>query len=147
MACGFFLEKKDALSERKSFSLTWPVDSVRLTQLFASPSSGGSHQGVDLKGRRGTPIRAAHGGVVVYTGQDYRGYGKMVLVEFSKRWASLYAHLDSISVKEGEKVYRGDVIGRMGDSGRTTGVHLHFELMKNKQPVDPLRYLPSIGTR
>lgn len=124
------------------FRLVWPVSSIKLTQPFGTHRRR-NHRGVDLGGARGTPIRAAHRGLVIYTGQGYRGYGKMVLIEFSKKWASLYAHLDSISVKEGDVVKEGDIIGGMGDTGRTTGVHLHFELMKNKQPVDPLKYLPS----
>ena len=125
----------------RNLRLVWPVDSVKLTQPFVS-SSRRSHRGVDLGGGRGTPIKATHRGFVVYTGRKYRGYGKMVLIEFNEEWASLYAHLDSISVKKGEVVNAGDVIGGMGDSGKTTGVHLHFELIKNKQPVNPLDYLP-----
>ena len=65
----------------------------------------------------------------------------MIILEFDEEWATLYAHLDSLSVKEGNIVERGDRVGRMGDSGRATGVHLHFELIKDKQPVNPLEYL------
>ena len=123
--------------------LIWPVDFVQLTQPFAPPSNL-SHMGIDLGGPRGTPIKSAHQGWVVFTGQQ-QGYGKMVLIEFDEQWSSLYAHLDSIFVKEGDRVHRGEVVGGMGDSGRTTGVHLHFELRKYEQPAwDPMDYLPPL---
>ena len=125
------------------FRLVWPVDYIKLTQSFA-PRSNPNHQGVDLGGERGTPIKAAHYGLVIYTGKKYKGYGKMILIEFNEKWATLYAHLDSISVREGDIVNMGNVIGRMGDTGETSGVHLHFELIKDKQPINPLKYLKSM---
>ena len=127
-------------SPQGPFHLAWPVDYIELTQRFAS-SSNPAHQGVDLKGKRGALVRAAHEGLVIYAGRQYRGYGKMVLLEFNEKWATLYAHLSLISVREGDVVRRGDVLGQMGDTGRASGVHLHFELIKDKQPVNPLRYL------
>lgn len=123
-----------------AFDLTWPVPQIRITQHFR-PAENRRHQGLDLGGRRGSPILAAHEGVVIYAGQGFRGYGKMVMIEYDSKWASLYAHLDRIDVREGDRVYGGDVIGKMGRTGRATGVHLHFELMRNKLPVNPLQYL------
>ena len=76
-------------------------------------------------------------------GKRLTGYGKTVIVEFSTNWAALYAHLQEIKVKEGEKVSRGEILGTVGNSGKAIGTHLHFELMHKKQPVDPLIYLPS----
>lgn len=87
------------------------------------------------------PILAAHEGVVVYAGNSFRGYGNMVLLEYNHQWATLYAHLDRIMVREGQKLRVGDKLGTMGRTGRATGVHLHFELIKNKQPIDPLLHL------
>lgn len=126
------------------FVLRWPVNNVRITQHF-SPTKNRKHQGIDLGGRRGTPIFAAHEGMVVYAGRDFRGYGKMVLIEYDSEWASLYAHMQTLLVREGQYVERGQTIGTMGRTGRSTGVHLHFELIRNKQTIDPVPLLNSSG--
>jgi murein DD-endopeptidase MepM/ murein hydrolase activator NlpD len=65
----------------------------------------------------------------------------MILLEYNDKWATLYAHLDRSRVKNGQEVKAGDVIGEMGRTGRATGVHLHFELMRDKQPIDPMPFL------
>jgi murein DD-endopeptidase MepM/ murein hydrolase activator NlpD len=125
-----------------AFYYDWPVDRARFTRGF-SPKRSKPHLGVDLAAPKGTPILAAQKGTVIYTGRDFRGFGKMILIESSHGWASLYAHLDRIKVTEGQKVAQGEVIGTMGNTGRTTGTHLHFEIRRNKLPVDPMLYLPS----
>ena len=122
------------------FKLHWPVDSVRINRGYR-PASDPAHQGVDFGGLRNTPILAAHEGVVIYAGHHFNGYGNMVLVEYNKEWATLYAHMTKINVKEGRVVLPGDLIGKMGSTGRASGVHLLFELMKNRQPIDPLPFL------
>lgn len=122
------------------FRLYWPVSQVRLNRGFR-PSSDRRHEGIDLGGARGSPILAAHEGVVVYAGSGFRGYGKMVLVEYNKEWATLYAHLNSISAREGQVLKARDIIGQMGATGQASGVHLHFELIRHRQPVDPLPVL------
>jgi murein DD-endopeptidase MepM/ murein hydrolase activator NlpD len=122
------------------FKLYWPVKNVRVNRGYR-PRNDRDHQGVDLGGKKGTPILAAHEGVVVYTGRDFRGYGNMVLIEYDKQWATLYGHLNEIVVDEGRIVKPGDPIGAMGRTGHATGVHLHFELIKDKMPVDPLPFL------
>lgn len=118
----------------------WPVDRARLTQGFQVGKK--VHWGIDLAGAKGTPILAAERGVVVYTGSGFRGYGKLVVVEHGTEWATLYSHLSKISVKEGQTVQQGQMIGGMGRTGRASGVHLHFEIRKNRQPVNPLALLP-----
>ncbi|MNT63355.1 Murein DD-endopeptidase MepM [compost metagenome] len=67
----------------------------------------------------------------------------MILVESGNGWATLYAHFDKILVSEGQKVRKGEILGAMGRTGRATGVHLHFEIRKNRGPVDPLPLLPN----
>lgn len=126
------------------FNLAWPVDRPQLSQEFR-PRKNRKHQGIDLRGSRGTAIRAAHEGRVIFAGKGFRGYGKMVIVEFSPQWATLYAHLDRIHVREGQNIQLGDTVGAMGRTGRATGVHLHFELMRDKLPVDPINYLPDLS--
>ena len=125
---------------KAEFALSWPVKNVHVNRGFQMASQP-HHMGLDLGGKKGNLILASHEGVVVYTGSGFRGYGKMVLIEYDKQWATLYAHLNDIEVREGAIVVPGQVIGEMGRTGRATGVHLHFELMHNHNPVDPLRYL------
>lgn len=120
----------------------WPVDDARLTRGFL-PNKRRPHLGLDLAAKRGTPILAAQGGIVIYAGREFRGYGKMVLIESGKGWATLYAHMDKILVQEGQKISQGHLIGAMGRTGRATGVHLHFEIRKDKGPIDPLPLLPN----
>lgn len=122
------------------FRLYWPVKNVRINRGYR-PADDINHQGVDLGGKKGAPILAAHEGVVIYAGRDFKGYGNMVLIEFNKEWATLYGHLNEIVVDEGRIVKPGDPIGSMGRTGRASGVHLHFELIKEKAPVDPLPLL------
>lgn len=123
--------------------LDWPVDEARMTRGYLPKKYSRPHLGIDLASNKGTPILAAHDGVVVYTGKDFRGFGKMILIEGRGGWASLYAHLDKITIKQGTRVRKGEIIGGMGRTGRASGVHLHFELRKDKGPVDPLLYLPA----
>ena len=123
------------------FYLQWPVGKVNLSQHFRSRHNR-KHEGIDLTHYHNAPIYAAHEGYVVYVGREYSGYGKMIILQYSDKWATLYAHLNKIEVREGQVVVRGQRIGRMGRTGRVTGTHLHFELLKNKLPVDPMDYLP-----
>lgn len=118
----------------------WPVDQARMTRGFLLGRR--SHWGLDLAGARHTPIMAAERGVVVYTGKGFKGYGNLIVIEHNDEWATMYSHLQKISIKEGATVERGQVIGTMGRTGRASGVHLHFEVRHNRQPVNPLQYLP-----
>lgn len=126
-------------------SFDWPVDRARMTRGFL-PNKKRPHLGIDLAAPKGTPILAAQAGTVIYTGREFRGYGKMVLIESGNGWATLYAHFDKILVSEGQRVRQGEIVGAMGRTGRATGVHLHFEIRKNKGPIDPLPLLPLIPT-
>ncbi len=133
-----------AYAPRASFQLAWPVRNIKVSRGFR-PKANRKHEGVDLGGKRDTPITSAHEGVVIYTGSDFRGYGNMVLVEYSDEWATLYGHLDSLAVHSGQIVESGDPLGGMGDTGQASGVHLHFELLHKRKPIDPLPYLPRVN--
>jgi murein DD-endopeptidase MepM/ murein hydrolase activator NlpD len=135
-------ERQETLEEPQPITVKfdWPVDEARMTRGFLN--SGRGHWGLDLANRRGTPILAAADGVVIYAGKGFKGYGKLVVIEHNDEWATLYAHLDRIGVKEGQKISRGQTLGAMGRTGRASGVHLHFEIRHHRQPVNPLALLP-----
>src|SRR6185312_11111246 len=136
---------KDWQQKKQKSYFDWPVNDARMTRGFL-PNRRHPHKGIDLAAPKNTPIMAAHDGTVIYTGHDFRGVGRMVMIEGEKGWATLYAHLNKIEVYEGQKVHQGEVIAAMGSSGHSTGSHLHFEIRKLSGPVDPLPYLPG-GTR
>lgn len=119
----------------------WPVDTARMTRGFL-PNRRKPHLGIDLAAPKGTNVYASHDGVIIYAGREFKGYGKMVMIEGKNGWATLYAHFSKILVKEGETVQQGSLIGAMGSTGRSTGSHVHFEIRRIRGPVDPLIYLP-----
>lgn len=98
------------------------------------------HAGIDFPGRYGQPINAAAAGRVAYVGQR-QGYGNVVEVEHGNGLMTRYAHLSRFAARVGAKVARGDTIGRMGSTGRSTGTHLHFEVRLNGQAINPRRFL------
>ena len=106
------------------------------------PISGGSrmHTGVDIGASSGTPIKAADGGVVVMAGPN-GGYGNWTLIDHGGGLATGYGHQSSIGVSRGQRVSRGEVIGRVGSTGASTGPHLHWEVRVNGNPVDPMRWV------
>lgn len=119
-------------------TLSWPVDGP-LTSGFGS-RWGRLHAGIDIAPPAGTPIHAAGAGTVVIAGWQ-GGYGNMVCVQHTAALTTCYAHQPGISVSVGAKVAAGEVIGAVGNTGNSTGPHLHFETRVNGSPVDPLGYL------
>jgi LysM repeat protein len=117
---------------------------------FAWPSAGsinqdywGGHPGFDIGGWTGAPVKAADGGyVAVATGGWNGGYGNHVIIDHGNGYSTLYAHLNSIFVKPGESVTRGQQVGSIGVSGNSTGPHLHFEIRYQGAPRNPWSYLP-----
>ncbi|WP_420145977.1 peptidoglycan DD-metalloendopeptidase family protein [Sphingobium sp.] len=122
-----------------------PTGSPMLTSSYGyrrDPFNGHAafHAGLDFPGRYGQPINAAADGKVSYVGQR-QGYGNVVEVEHGNGIMTRYAHLSRFASKVGQKVARGDTIGRMGSTGRSTGTHLHFEVRLNGQAVNPRPFL------
>lgn len=132
-------------SDPESVRFQWPVDEATMSRGFlAAPVKRKKpHWGIDLANHKGTPIMAANNGKVIYAGHSFKGYGKLVIVEHGDDWATFYAHLNKILVKEGQDVAQGEKIAEMGRTGHATGNHLHFEVRHLRKPVNPLAYLPS----
>ncbi|MEN1759727.1 M23 family metallopeptidase [Anoxynatronum sibiricum] len=98
------------------------------------------HQGLDIANSSGTSIAAAGSGIVTYSGYN-GGYGRMIIISHGYGYTSVYAHNSQNLVEVGDRVEKGDLIGRMGRTGRATGSHLHFEVRVHGDPVDPLTIL------
>ena len=110
-----------------------------LTSRFGS-RGGRTHSGIDIGGKVGDSIYAADGGKVVFAGWE-GGYGYMVKISHDNEYETWYGHCSSILVSNGQRVAKGEVIARVGNTGRSTGPHLHFEIRKNGVPQNPLSYL------
>jgi lipoprotein NlpD len=119
--------------------MLWPVKG----KIISSFGRRGSrmHDGIDIKAKEGTPIHAAAAGTVVYSDSRLSGYGKLVIVRHGRNLFTAYAHNQRNLVQKGAKVRRGDVIAKIGHTGRASGPHLHFEVRHGSTAVDPLAYL------
>lgn len=118
-------------------SFRWPTTTSGISQYFAW-----YHPGLDLPNRSAPPVVAADGGTVVVAGwPDNYGYGNRVIIDHGNGYKTLYAHLSNVYVSTGQKVSQGQVIGQMGTTGRSTGIHLHFEIHYKGIAVNPLAIL------
>ncbi len=124
--------------------LRWPLRGV----LYARFGKKGRepHDGIDLAAPEGTPVATADAGTVLFAGEQ-RGYGNIVIVQHGQGLITLYAHNRDLRVKTGQVVREGQVIATVGDSGKTSGPHLHFEVRQDGKPVDPLVHLGPIPER
>lgn len=122
-----------------------PMQGYRLTSRFG-PRWGRMHNGVDLAAPIGGPVTALAAGEVTSSG-GHQGYGNRIVITHPDGAESHYAHLDSLGVAQGEKVAGGQPIGKSGNSGHSTGPHLHLEIHVDGQPVDPMAYLDARGVR
>jgi lipoprotein NlpD len=118
--------------------LDWPLRGV----LYGKFGKKGRepHDGIDLAAPANTPVKTAQEGTVLYAGEQ-QGYGLIVIVQHAEGLVTLYAHNRDLRVKTGQAVRRSQVIATVGESGRTSGPHLHFEVRVEGKPVDPLDYL------
>ena len=122
----------------------WPT-SGRITSGFGNrknPFGRGIrfHQGIDIANSSGTHIKAAANGIVTFSG-NRSGYGKVIIINHGYGYETLYAHNQKLLVSVGDKVEKGQTIGKMGSTGRSTGPHLHFEIHTDGNPIDPLTIL------
>ena len=130
----------------KSSGFSWPTTQRYISSRFGYRSdpfnkTRSKHNGIDISGPSGAPIRATSEGIVKITGYNKNGWGKYIRINHGNGLESIYAHLSSYQVRPGQRVVKGQLIGRMGTTGRSTGVHLHYEMRKNGTPVNPLNYI------
>lgn len=123
----------------KEAPLAWPLKGVLYGRYGVR--AGRRHDGIDIAAPEGTPVSAAAAGTVIYAGEQ-SGYGAIVILRHDGGLVTLYAHNSRLLVAEGEAVRRGEPIARVGQTGRTTGPHLHFEVREGTRPRNPLLYLP-----
>lgn len=128
-----------------TLALAWPVPATGITSLFGprvDPITGAQrfHYGVDLHGRYGQPVTAAAAGVVIFAGWNH-GHGRQVIVQHTGGWQTSYSHLSQFTVHRGEHLRAGQAVGQLGNSGRSTGPHLHFEITRWGGYYNPLDLL------
>jgi murein DD-endopeptidase MepM/ murein hydrolase activator NlpD len=122
-------------------SFRWPVRG-RVITAFGAKTDGQQNDGINLAVPAGTAVRAAEDGVVAYAGNELKGYGNLILVRHSDGFVTAYAHASELMVKRGDKVRRGQVIAKSGQTGNVSAPQLHFEIRKGSTPVDPMQHLP-----
>ncbi len=137
---------KDAMAER--VPAIWPFNRSALTRItdrygprfHPVHKRWQRHDGIDIGGIIGTPIVATGNGVVAQVTHSATGYGKQILIDHGFGYKTRYAHLSAIDVIKGQEVKRGEAIGKLGNSGTSTGPHLHYEVIRQGDPVDPESY-------
>jgi len=115
--------------------MNWPTVGHYITQYYSW-----RHQGLDIANKIGTPLYAADAGVIETAGWG-RGYGNQIVINHGGGKKTRYAHLSKFYTKKGQKVDKGEAIGTMGSTGRSTGPHLHFEIIINNIKYNPLNYI------
>jgi murein DD-endopeptidase MepM/ murein hydrolase activator NlpD len=128
----------------KSLPSLWPVEG-RILSAFAQRTDpfsgeGAFHKGVDISSPTGAPVHCTADGIIV-SAEPMGGYGRLVIVDHGGGVHTYYAHLSKILVHAGQEVHRGDLVGLVGSSGRTTAPHLHYEVRVGGAPLNPYRYL------
>lgn len=123
----------------------WPVRG-KVVGRFGDSNNGLRRDGINIAARKGTPVRAAEEGVVVYADEGIRGYGRMILLRHDQDYITTYAHNAALLAALGDVVRRGQVIARVGDSGGVDEAQLHFEIRKGRKPIDPEELLVSAST-
>jgi len=121
-------------------SFIWPVKGP-VTSWFGA-REGRPHDGIDIAAPKGTPVLAAEKGKVIYSDDGISGYGNLIIIQHEGGFHSVYGHNARNRVDVDEVVNRKQVIAEVGNTGRSSGYHLHFEIRKNQRAVDPMKYLP-----
>jgi lipoprotein NlpD len=134
-------ERSEAPAGDAAFA--WPVVGGTVTSGFGQRGRS-FHDGIDISAPAGVPVHAAQDGEVIYS-DVLRGYGNVIILRHGQGFATVYAHNQHNQVHEGQRVRRGEVIGSVGDSGRTSGANLHFEVRHDNVARNPLYFLPAVA--
>ncbi len=126
---------------RSGKGFTWPVRGKVLSS-YGGKSAGLKNDGINIAAPRGAPVVAAENGVVAYAGNELRGFGNLLLLKHSGGWITAYAHNETLLVKRGDKIRKGQTIAKVGSSGSVQKPQLHFELRKGKKAINPIKHLP-----
>ncbi len=121
-------------------NFSWPVKGP-VTSWFGI-RKGRRHDGIDIAAPKSTPIYAAERGKIIYSGNGISGYGNLIIIKHRDGFNTVYAHNSINHVKIDETVVKRQLIGKVGNTGRARGYHLHFEIRRNVSSVDPMKYLP-----
>ena len=132
-----------AVQSTSSTKLRWPANG-KIIAGFGGRPDGTHNDGINLSVPLGTEVHAAENGVVAYAGSELKGYGNLVLVRHDNGWVTAYAHNDEMLVKRGDKVKRGQVIGKAGKTGTVDQPQVHFELRQGSKPVDPTPFMEKL---
>ncbi len=142
--------KKQYTERAPDVDFIWPVtgriSSIFGLRRFFNEQERRPHNGLDIAAREGTPIKAVAHGTVIDSGNFFFS-GNMIYLDHGQGIISLYAHMSEISVKPGDIVKQGDIIGKVGQTGRVTGPHLHFAVLTNQTLIDPVFMLPADGNQ
>ena len=128
------------ISARSASKFSWPVRGKILSQ-YGAKNHGLFNDGINISATRGTSVKASENGVVAYAGNEVKGMGNLVIIQHSGGWMTVYAHMDSMSVKRGTRVSVGQPIGTIGMTGKVDKPQLHFEIRKGTKAYNPTQYL------
>lgn len=135
-------KKLPTIAARSSSKFSWPVRGTILSH-YGAKSGGLFNDGINIGASRGTAVKAAENGVVAYAGNEVKGMGNLVIIQHSGGWMTVYAHMDSMSVRRGARVSVGQKIGTVGATGKVDRPQLHFEIRKGTKAYNPASYLRS----
>lgn len=133
-------KKLPRIVARSSSKFSWPVRG-KVLSAYGAKSNGLFNDGINISASRGTAVRSAENGVVAYAGNEIKGMGNLVIVQHSDGWMTVYAHMDTMSVRRGARVKVGDKIGTVGQTGKVDSPQLHFEIRKGTKAYNPSSYL------
>ena len=133
-------KKLPAITARSSSKFSWPVKGKVLSH-YGAKSNGLFNDGINISANQGTAVKAAENGVVAYAGNEVKGMGNLIIIQHSGGWMTVYAHMDSMSVRRGAKVAVGQKIGTVGKTGKVDKPQLHFEIRKGTKAYNPSAYL------
>ncbi len=113
----------------------------KIISSFGAKADGQRNDGINIKADRGTTVRAAQNGEVIYADDDLEGFGNLVLIRHEKSFVTAYAHLQDIAVTKGQSVRQGDMIGSVGSTGNVSTPQLHFEIRNGAKPLNPQTFV------